>query len=944
MLRGVITALILSSLLSADIIGDLKVAALRVSFKPDDNPGTTGNGQFLSAAEYDTCDIYTIDPPPHDRLYFEAQLKALDNYFRAVSYDQFGLDTVASTVFPATIDGSYQLADSMSYYHGYNEDDLHDERITLLLRDAIDAAYASDQLDFGQFDLVVVFHAGIGQDFSLPYLDPTPEDIPSTYVDPEMVASFIDPNGIAVGNTTVTSGIILPETQNHLLYDIAEDIFAGVDQPCELQFGLTGTFALMTGFAIGLPPLWDIESGEAGIGVFGLMDQGSNNGRGLIPAPPDAWTRIFAGWEQPLTVDLNSTVELARRSRDAVIRVDINDHEYFLIENRLNWFRHNVSIDSVRWAMFNAQKDAGEIDPQRPPFVEILFDSVKPVIDPTGVVTAVPNYDLGLPGSGMLIWHIDENVISDGIDQYEINADPDRFGVDLEEADGAQDIGHPSIFAFTDPSAGYFADMWFQGNGEYYRAHPTADGQPLRFGPLTFPDTRANSGAATYLAIDGIGPAADTASLQIINTLVPAGFPQDDFNPRLVVDINGDGISELVGGADTLWHQFAPWETQRVFWTNPVGNSLVTVAGDGESESFLIAARIENGVTKVTSFRYSTGDTLKPVWSKIISVGTIDGLWGDRDDNIAYLLVSDRIIKVHSGGSNDHGLIEDEQFYIYCSHRNPTDDFEFYYDGIQLSTVGVTAGEVRELAHPAVRATVTVDLDLDGRGEIIIIDSTGTISAFNSNFTLLPGFPVDFAARPPLLARNLLGSDHPELIFTNSANEILVVDHRGSELIRLANSTGGKLSLAGDYFGRSAIYSTDMVWAFDSVTVTDGNEWNTPNGDWYQDHTLVLEREAAVNTTGLADLKHSYAYPNPAKGNAVKFRVEVGHAETITINIYDIAGYFVQRLTLDEPVQNVANEIVWNVAAIESGVYLAYLEVNGNGSTDSKIIKVGIIK
>ena len=78
----------------------------------------------------------------------------------------------------------------------------------------------------------------------------------------------------------------------------------------------------MIGFAIGLPPLWDIESGESRIGVFGLMDQGSNNGRGVIPSPPDPWTRIYAGWEKPNIINGNSQISLARRSIDNIIRVN----------------------------------------------------------------------------------------------------------------------------------------------------------------------------------------------------------------------------------------------------------------------------------------------------------------------------------------------------------------------------------------------------------------------------------------------------------------------------------------------------------------------------------------------------------------------------------------------------------------------------------------------
>ena len=73
-----------------------------------------------------------------------------------------------------------------------------------------------------------------------------------------------------------------------------------LDEPCDIQYSITGTWAMMIGFAVGLPPLWDINTGQSGVGVFSLMDQGSNNGRGIIPAPPDAWTRIYAGWELSL--------------------------------------------------------------------------------------------------------------------------------------------------------------------------------------------------------------------------------------------------------------------------------------------------------------------------------------------------------------------------------------------------------------------------------------------------------------------------------------------------------------------------------------------------------------------------------------------------------------------------------------------------------------------
>ena len=39
-------------------------------------------------------------------------------------------------------------------------------------------------------------------------------------------------------------------------------MFAGEPDPCDYQFGLNGTLSLMIGFAVGLPPMWDIDMGK----------------------------------------------------------------------------------------------------------------------------------------------------------------------------------------------------------------------------------------------------------------------------------------------------------------------------------------------------------------------------------------------------------------------------------------------------------------------------------------------------------------------------------------------------------------------------------------------------------------------------------------------------------------------------------------------------------
>ena len=63
--------------------------------------------------------------------------------------------------------------------------------------------------------LIVVFHAGVGQDFAVPFLDPTPYDLSSAYIDPNMLNNLFWDSNEEVG-LNIGHGLLLPETQNHI--------------------------------------------------------------------------------------------------------------------------------------------------------------------------------------------------------------------------------------------------------------------------------------------------------------------------------------------------------------------------------------------------------------------------------------------------------------------------------------------------------------------------------------------------------------------------------------------------------------------------------------------------------------------------------------------------------------------------------------------------------
>tara|TARA_S200000501_G_scaffold98676_1_gene92014 strand:- start:16247 stop:18922 length:2676 start_codon:yes stop_codon:yes gene_type:complete len=890
-----------------------------VSFIEDSLESTTGNGKFLSQSHGIDCEKYTIDPPPHNQQYFFSQLKAIDSYFRAVSYNKMGLDLNGSTIYP--IDGpSYELKNKMNYYYPYSNESLQELRLSLLFEESVLLAYKNDSINFDEFDLVVVAHAGIGQDFSLPFLDLTPEDIPSTFVDQKMISEHLNKQSIAVGNSFLSKGIIIPETQNHLLYEVSNDMFLQTSEPCDYQYGLTGTFALMVGFGIGLPPLWDLEGGKSGVGVFGLMDQGSNNGRGLIPSPPTAWTRIYAGWEDSFTSKYDTTIHLPARNSKSIFELTVNENESFLIENRTNYDKHSITIDSLRYGIWEYS------NPKRyPPLVEVLFDSIEIEMDINGVVTSIPNYDLGLPASGLLIWHIDNSIISAGLDDFAINGNISKKGVDLEESDGAQDIGFPSIFLFSDPSTGYFGDMWFEGNEEYERANKQLSDGGVEFGTMTFPNTSSNNGSSSFLNIENISKAGDTMSFYISNNLVMNGFPDTNLYFQSAYDIDGDKVLEFFGGKDSLWYSNDPSLKNRKYFLT-IKNKLFDIGFFNDNGHVLINV-IEHGedYTIVWHCHYSINEDS-------IFVSSVDSL-----DSIIYHVYSDpeevpRLM-----------LFDEWKEHLKKVYFSKSQIYRIYYPGQGIS---VTNFDDMKLGwHEKTFKNISgVDLNLDGGVNLLALDDYNILYAFNSELKLMPGFPVKEKTQAPILSRDIFGDEKPEIIAKSlDSKSLYIFNNVGQVQYKIATSQDDTLVALLPINGRNSIVTRSTIYQFEPSNQTAGNEWSYKNGN--SGNTRQVSLEYSKQFSGLEILKNAYCYPNPIRNGKGTFRAELFNASSINIKLFDLAGYFVKEFSSDNLIPGFQIvEWEWEVDKIEPGIYFAQLSVKGKVSESTEIIKVAVIK
>ncbi|HUL43126.1 MAG TPA: FG-GAP-like repeat-containing protein [Bacteroidota bacterium] len=497
------------------------VLAVMTDFVQDKDDRTTGTGSFdLSAA------TNVIDPTPHNKAYFDQHAAFLQNYFRKSSD---GRCIVEVTV----LDSVYHLSHKMRYYSPSPKSPDNRE-IGLMMQETW---HLVDSLNpgfpFRQYDVFLIFHAGAGRDIdfvSIYGYDPTPFDIPSIYVGPaalkKMFGSAYD--GISVGNglDTIRNSLIIPETESRPL--------SGGAGTSLLQLGINGLLAATFGSSLGLPDLFDTKSGASGIGRFGLMDgQSIFSWSGIFPPQPSAWERYFLGWSTPITVSAFDSVYTFPASslpgaEDSLFRVPISAREYFLVENRCRDAHGDGAIITlVRDGSTITKTYPRDFDPG------FNFSSQDSLY---GVVTDVDEFDWSLPGfsptgsemanGGLLIWHIDENVIDASIETDAVNANPIDRGVNLLEADGSQDIGQ--TYDLLSPGFGSengtSIDFWYGDNSAPARRISNV------FSPTSLPSSRSNNQANTHIVISGFslrGPYM-TARIQLGDNVVSPipGFPK----------------------------------------------------------------------------------------------------------------------------------------------------------------------------------------------------------------------------------------------------------------------------------------------------------------------------------------------------------------------------------------------------------------------------------
>ncbi|MCK5078182.1 MAG: hypothetical protein KAR38_17505, partial [Calditrichia bacterium] len=473
--------------------------AIRVEFQEDNNELTTGDGTFnLEQTTPDSINI-KLDPPPHNKSFFSDHLKYLKNYFKKVSYDEIEIEY---TCYPADEDSAYQLPQQMTYYNPNTTREKIDEGLAQLFYDSWSSAAHDPEIDFDEYNCFFIFHAGVGKDIAMIF-DETSQDIPSLYITPSFLENNL-PDGLPPLPNNMEEGAILPETESQDDYELA------------LNGLVVSNFATF----LGLPDMFNAHTQKSAVGIFDLMDVGLFNGQGLLPSIPMAWHRINYGWDTAVTITsaTDSLLQMGSFEQDELNRIykfPITSSEYFLVEMRAPG---DVYIDSLRY------EEATE--EHYPNVKEILLGHYSSMVEfsERGVLTDVKNLDMGIPGNGILIWHVDDNVINTRLAANEpINNDQNHKGIDLEEADGSQDIGEDmeALTAGSGSENGWLLDMFYSENNA-----PMYENNNGSFSLHTIPASTSNyMNGNSHLTLSNFSNADTVMSFKADFELYELGFP-----------------------------------------------------------------------------------------------------------------------------------------------------------------------------------------------------------------------------------------------------------------------------------------------------------------------------------------------------------------------------------------------------------------------------------
>lgn len=959
----------------------LKIFALMVEFQADQDDATAGNGKFGSLYSKDYGNDI-IDPYPHDKHYFESKLLFAKNYFEKNSKGKL---KIQYKVFDDVITVSKIMR---SYSPPPRVNDI--KPMAIFAKEAFDifdSLYSN--YNISEYDMFIIFHAGIGRDVVIQGQINIERNLPSIFYSLNSLRGIFGGsfNGFKVSNSYVTNVAILPTTENREVSTLGGKTL--------IEISNNGLICSMIGSFLGLPDLYNTETGTTAIGRMGLMDgQSIFAYNGAFPPALSAWEKIYLGWESPFEITspgiYNVKSFLKESTEPSIFKLKITEEEYFLIECRLrDFYGDNCNITA---------RVGGE---------EILIANITDkdirsydISYLRGVIVDVDEFDFALPGEGILIWKINERVIREKLPINKINADKFEKGVMLVEADGIFEIGEKfkTIFGEEIYGEGTKEDFWHRKNKSIFYRN--------LFNDDTRPNTRLSSGARSFIELLNFSDISSLMSFEFrkaqkdIKLLFEGKifsqsratrfFPSDKndqlviFNDKNLYSINfqtlslsslydkfsedypafvslseSNGKSRIIAGAyknkinvfiekPDLTREFYEYYLNDTVTAQVSilsrNDSISIFAGSINGKVYELSFKPNYGLSLIRSFQAFNDrkvDFILQFSNKIIFVG------GDilaADDNIT--------LKFDASIKDIYGVVSNNKLYLYALQN---DNVMNIYKSDSISIVGM-----KKIYSKTFNSEInSVFIDNDFKGEHYFIYPEGSnVYGFNSYGSLATNFPFKiektsavhlFASLKENFVRSNISSAKRKLFAFGKDGSIYLFNLNTASLEKdfpiaglsnpaeanlLKKDDGNILICVSDSDGRIRIFEILNSENFELSNFCDAKQKNL--------RTLYIENYLVYDE--LMPSSRTYNWPNPIYDGKTYFRVYVQEESEVSISIYDLTGILVGKLAFKAPA-NFDFEKEYDVSNLAKGIYLAKITARSNsGKTSQKILKIAVVK
>ncbi|HEY4613095.1 MAG TPA: T9SS type A sorting domain-containing protein, partial [Bacteroidota bacterium] len=199
------------------------------------------------------------------------------------------------------------------------------------------------------------------------------------------------------------------------------------------------------------------------------------------------------------------------------------------------------------------------------------------------------------------------------------------------------------------------------------------------------------------------------------------------------------------------------------------------------------------------------------------------------------------------------------------------------------------------------------DIDGDGRTDVVSLTSSGTVLAYDDKGRLKAGFPL----------QTIAGEGH-----------IAFFQTPGNKLGLVATSKSGEM----------------QAWELGATFDPAALQWSQHLHDaQHTNSDQVVLQSTEPKSAEFFPKSLVYNWPNPVYGSTTQIRYYVSEDADVKIKIFDLVGSKITELS-SRAVGGIDNELTWDVSGIQSGVYLAHVEVTGAARSESAVIKIAVIK